>query len=367
MKRNPWIDLCRQTGLLACALALGPQFAQADNGRPPVPVVVTEVREQAVRREVSVAGSVVAQRAALLSATVAGRVESLHVDDGAMVAENDVLLELDAKLARQELAAARAATRAGESRLEDARRRLQEVEKLRVEKAIARTEVIGRGFAVAEAEAILAQLQAEERQQEELLRRHTLRAPFAGVVSRKRTELGEWVEPGTGVLDLVTTGQPWIDFEVPQQYFSEITVGTPLRVTLDAAPGVTIAAKIRAIVPVTSAGARTFRVRVETDYKGVAITPGMSAHAHIDLGAGRQGVTVPRDALLRFPDGRSTVWMVDTGQNPPVARERVVVTGKAFDGFVEVTQGLEPGARVIVRGNESLRDGQPVWVAGAAD
>lgn len=352
--------------MLVIVVALASPTALADNGRPPAPVVVTEVREQAVRQQVSVAGTVVARRAALLSATVEGRVEAIRVDDGSRVAEGDVLLELDAKLARQELAAARAATRAAESRLEDARRRLQEVEGLRVEKAIARTEVIGRTFAVSEAEALHAQLQAEAGRQEELVRRHTLRAPFAGVVSRRMTELGEWVEPGTGVLELVTTERPWIDFEVPQQHFAGISVGTPVRVTLDAAPGVAITANVRVIVPVTRAGARTFRVRVETDYQG-AIAPGMSAHAQLALGAGRRGVTVPRDALLRFPDGRSTVWVLDAGSSPPVARERVVVTGRAFDGFVEVLEGLEPGARVIVRGNETLQDGQSVRVAGVAD
>ena len=113
MKRNrrpAWMGPEEAIRALACAWMLAMPVAHADNGRPPVPVVVTEAREQAVRREVSVAGSVVARRSALLSATVAGRVESLHVDDGAAVAGNDVLLELDARLARQEVAAARAAT-----------------------------------------------------------------------------------------------------------------------------------------------------------------------------------------------------------------------------------------------------------------
>jgi multidrug efflux pump subunit AcrA (membrane-fusion protein) len=92
--------------------------------------------------------------------------------------------------------------------------------------------------------------------------------------------------------------------------------------------------------------------------------PGMSARATLRLGSGREGVVVPRDALLRYPDGRITVWVLeDSGEGgAPSVSERRVRTGRAFGGEMEITDGLEPGARVVVRGNEGLREGQRVRV-----
>ena len=79
----------------------------------------------------------------------------------------------------------------------------------------------------------------------------------------------------------------------------------------------------------------------------------------------RSGVTVSRDAILRFPDGRVTVWVVDSGGELPVVRERVVRTGSEFNGVVEITDGLADGDVVVIRGNEMLQEGQTVSIVGS--
>ncbi len=94
------------------------------------------------------------------------------------------------------------------------------------------------------------------------------------------------------------------------------------------------------------------------------ITPGMSVRAKLDIDTGRSGVAVSRDAILRFPDGRVTVWVVDKGKELPVVREQAVRTGFEFAGLVEVTSGLAAGDLVVVRGNETLKDGQTVSILG---
>ena len=86
----------------------------------------------------------------------------------------------------------------------------------------------------------------------------------------------------------------------------------------------------------------------------------MSVRGRLRLDTGRQGVAVSRDAMLRFPDGRITVWVVDGGGETPVVRERIVQVGLEFDGLVEITSGLVEGERVVTRGNETLQDGQAV-------
>ena len=90
----------------------------------------------------------------------------------------------------------------------------------------------------------------------------------------------------------------------------------------------------------------------------------MSVRGKLNIDTGDSGIAVPRDAILRFPDGRVTAWVVDDGGDVPTVHERIVQTGLEFDGFVEVVDGVSAGERVVVRGNETLQEGQEVSILG---
>ena len=91
----------------------------------------------------------------------------------------------------------------------------------------------------------------------------------------------------------------------------------------------------------------------------------MSASGTLRLGTGEQGVVVSRDALLRHPDGRITVWVAQGQGNDITVTEQQVQTGLSFDGQVVIRSGLAPDMRVVVEGNEALQQGQRVSVRGA--
>jgi multidrug efflux pump subunit AcrA (membrane-fusion protein) len=86
----------------------------------------------------------------------------------------------------------------------------------------------------------------------------------------------------------------------------------------------------------------------------------LSASGVLRLDSGARGVAVPRDALIRYPDGRVTVWIAEADGEQVRVRELRVQTGSGFGGRVAITSGLEAGALVVVRGNESLYEGQTV-------
>ena len=69
-----------------------------------------------------------------------------------------------------------------------------------------------------------------------------------------------------------------------------------------------------------------------------------------------------RDAILRFPDGRVTAWVVDSRDGLSVVREQAVSTGLEFDGYVEIRAGLSEGDRAVTHGNESLQEGQTIKI-----
>ena len=172
------------------------------------------------------------------------------------------------------------------------------------------------------------------------------------------------------MLDLVATENLRFDFRVAQEYFPALTLDTPVEIALAAVPDGAIRGRIDTIVPVKNPGARTFLVRVLADdvevAGGLAITPGMSVSGKLKLDTGRRGIAVSRDAILRFPDGRVTVWVVDHQDELPVVREQAVQTGYEFDGQVEIASGLADGDLVVTRGNETLQDGQAVSILSSA-
>ncbi|MEE4174810.1 MAG: efflux RND transporter periplasmic adaptor subunit [Xanthomonadales bacterium] len=337
-------------------LCLCPGQAAADGP----PVVVETATTQPITETLRVSGTVTSRRAGVLSAAVGGLVAVLDVDAGDRVETGQVLVGLDDELARLNVQRAEAAQAQVQSALADAQRRLGEAERLRDERGIAETEVRSLRAEVDMDEAALAAARAGLAEQRALLDRHTVRAPFAGVVAERMSELGEWVSPGDSLLSLVATDALRFDFRVPQSRFSSITRGTPVRVSLDAEPGEAWPGTIQAIVPVNDPAARTFLLRVEAP--AAPAVPGMSARAAISIDTGRRAVVVSRDALIRHPDGRSTVWVVEGEGSGARVSERTVETGLEFGGLVELSSGLEAGAPVVVRGNESLQDGQAVTV-----
>ena len=327
------------------------------------PVRVETVSDSSIVRQVHVNGTVTSPRSALLSTAVAGVVAELMVDEGHRVSTGDPLLILDAELAQLALERALAEARQYEVALEDAKRRFAEAEKVGTQRGIARTAIESLRSEVTSDEAALAASRAAAREQQAIVDRHTLRAPFAGVVSQRMTEVGEWVNPGNGLLELVAIDNLRFDFRVGQDSYAVLTPQTPVEITLDALPGRSLKGRVDTIVPVKNPGARTFLVRVSTEAdESVGITPGMSARGKLNIDAGDRGIAVPRDATLRFPDGRVTVWVVDDSGDIPKVHERIVQTGLEFDGFVEVVDGISAGERVVVRGNETLQEGQEVSI-----
>ena len=351
--------------VLLSLLMLVLDAAAADD--PGVPVEIAVAQEQDIQRMVHLTGSVTSARSSRLSAATSGLVTVLQVDAGSRVAAGDLLLELDPELAQWQWESARASVEQTRLALSDARRRLQEARTLAPQRSIAETVVRDLAAEVAEDEAALHQAEAEAAYRKGILARHRLSAPFAGVVSAKLTELGEWVTPGQAVLELVATDELRLDFQVAEDFLGNIAPDTPVRFTLGSDTNTVYSGAVDTVVPVANPGARTSLLRVRAGDTDKRMLPGMSARAMITLNTGRRGLSVPRDAILKFPDGRAVVWVVQGNDRVAPVKEQRVDTGLVFAGQVEVRDGLQEGARVVIQGNEALRDGQRVTVQQRAE
>lgn len=312
--------------------------------------MVADSREQPIVRQERITGTLTSPHAADLSTPIAGLVTALPLDAGDRVRPGDLLVELDAELAEHALAAADAEAERAGAALAEARRLLREGQDLVQNNSIAASEFDARAAA------------AERRHQQARVARHRIEAPFAGVISQRHAELGEWVSPGTDVMGLVATEGLRFDFRVPQELYPLVTADTRVELRLTALPDVRFAGEIQAIVPVKERAARTFLLRVlPVDGKAhPAMTPGMSVQGTLYLDSGRTSVTVPRDALLRHPDGRVSLWVLKRSGEAPQVQEHQVRLGLAFGDHVEIRDGLTAGVPVVIEGNEALEPGQTV-------
>ncbi len=328
------------------------------------PVELAPVERRAIVENLRLSGSLRAPYSARLSPDVEGRLVSLAVDAGERVRAGDTLFRLDDELSRLELAQAVAAEHEAVADLDDARRRAAEARRLVADKTFPESEARSREALVERSQATLERRRAERAYAAAKLARHELKAPFAGVIAARNADPGERVDTDTEVLVLVATDRLELDLAVPQGYFQRVDVGTPLSVTLDALPGREIDARVTRVVPVSDPGTRTFVARAEIDNRENRLAPGMSVRATLRLGTDREAEVVPRDALIRYPDGRTVVWVARVDGDRYIVSERRVETGLLFDGSVEIVDGLVVGERVVIRGNEALREGQQVRVIG---
>lgn len=346
--------------LLLLALSL-PLYPAATLAEAPA-VVVEQAREAAIIRQTPLSGTITSVRVSRLSSEISGQVAMLKVDIGDRVEAGDTLLVLDNDLGKWEYQASQALTEQLRAELADAKRRYADAQRLRKQSSISENEIQLRRAEVDIKSAALKRQQAEEQRQRTRFERHVLRAPFAGVISDKMTEVGEWVEPGSSVLELVAMDTLYADFSVPQIFYPLIDDSSRVTLMLDALPEQQLEGTIDVVVPVNDPSARTFVLRVRFNSERTDIIPGMSVNGVLQVPTAERGIVVSRDAVLRYPDGRITVWVVRERDGQFQVVERKVTTGHGFDGRIEIREGIETGDRVVVEGNEALESSQVVQV-----
>ncbi len=313
--------------------------------------------------EIPLSGSVVSRRVSLLSSKVDGSVAEMLVEAGDEVSAGAPLVRLDRVMAEIELSSAQSRADEARARLKEAGRQRDETQRLVNSKHIAKSALEEARAAVEINTAAVQRLRAEVRGYQETLSRHEVTAPFDGVVSRKLVEVGQWVETSTALLELVAIRRLRVDVQVPQHYFAQIGPGTPVTMRLDSLPGRVFDAAVTRKIPVGHTSARTFPVHIELANDERLIAPGMSARVRLRLNQAAESLLLPRDAVIKGPDGSESVWVLAEEDGVETANRIDVKTGLAARDLVEVTaEALAVGDRVVVRGNEILRPGQPVRV-----
>ncbi len=312
-------------------------------------------------------GSAVSPRYAKLSAEVAGLVRELTVDQGASIEAGQTLCRIDATFATLALDEAAAQVQRQEAAVAEAERQYSEAERLSREQIVPASELASLRSQSRMAQSALRQAEIAHTRAQEQLQRHELKAPFSGVVISKQTEVGEWIDRGGTAVTVVEVDRLFVEFLVPQGYYNRLDRNREVRLEFDARPGQVLRGRLESVTAFAGEASRSFPVRVLLENSDRTLAPGMSARCQLPLQSakGGRGLLIPVDAVVRRPDGQTSVWVVktDAGSNQGRAvRTSVAVSARRGNRVELVSGGLELGQWLVVRGNERLADEQSVRV-----
>ena len=319
---------------------------------PAVTVSSAVVTQEQWQQKVSTVGSLRAIQGIDVSAEVAGTVATISFESGHRVQSGDPLLQLDDTAERAEL-------RSLEAQLQLARLDYERARGLQERTAMSQAQLD-------RAKSVMDSLAAQAEEQQALIAKKTIRAPFPGELGIRQVDIGEYVSPGTGIVTLQRLDPIYADFTLPERHFQTLAVGQTIEVEVAAYPQVLFTGRVTAISPRVAAKTRNVILRATMENPGRTLRPGMFARVAVLNGGVDDVLTLPRTAVSFFPYGNSVFVIKETEEDLLVER-RQVTTGRIREGRVEIIAGLELGARVVSAGQLKLRNGQRVRINNAVE
>ena len=341
-------------GVLLLLGAALPAVAQEKGGPPPALVTVSEIREGMVDPEAEFVGTVYYPEVSEVSSEVSGIAVKVSFEEGQRVRRGNVLVRLDAELLGKTLASTRSTHEQTLADLERATLDLKRIEKLYREDSVAEQVYDENRFRVKSLGKKADSLRADVERLEVELAKKTVRAPFDGVVLEKHVDRGEWLSPGTAVATLARDDTMDVVIEVPGDVLPFVRKGGNVDVRT---AGKEIQGTVTAIVPRGEISTRTFPVKIQVPNRH-SLIEGMEARVDIPSGRKEKTLLVPRDALVTAM-GQTVVFTVVDAKAKMVP---VTVTRYVGKEVAVRTNGLKAGMEVLIKGNERIREGQPVSV-----
>lgn len=304
-----------------------------------VAVVRADVADYA--RLIRISGVTEADKLAVLAARSNGVVQELAAEPGDSVERGAVVMLLEGEDVR-------AAVKTAQDQLAQAAEQLAVGEALNAKGSLPETQLTARRAAKSAAEGALSQAQAAAD-------RLSLVAPFSGMVDAVNVEQGEWVQQGTPIATLIALDPIVVKAEVAERDVAHVSVGAKALVRL--VSGVEMEGRVKHLARKASDKTRTFALEVDLPNPDGVIPSGMTAELRLTA-ATQPALMVPRSVLTLNEAGQLGVRVVDEGDIADFVPVELI--DDAEGGFV--VTGVPQGARVIVAGQDLVRDGDAVLV-----
>ncbi len=328
-------------------------IAQGASFQPPPEAVTTVVAQQIEWPEtLSAIGSVAAVQGVIVSADLSGTVERVTFDSGRAVRQGQVLVELDTRQERAQLAAA-------DAQRDLARTNFDRMQGLLKDNVISRAEFDTATAANKQMEAQAGEIRAT-------MQRKRITAPFSGILGIRQVNVGQYLSSGDPIVQLQSLNPIYVNFNVPQQATSQMRNGRDVRITTNDRAGGEFRGRITAIESVVNPETRNIQVQATLSNPDAALRPGMFVQAEVALGAGRPLIALPASAISYAPYGDSVFIVANlkgpNGKSYRGVRQQIVKVQGARGDQVGVVSGVKAGDEVVTSGVFKLRNAAAVLV-----
>ncbi|HZU44046.1 MAG TPA: efflux RND transporter periplasmic adaptor subunit [Terriglobales bacterium] len=326
---------------------------QASSFTPPPESVTTVVaKNESWPSSSQIIGTVEAVQGVQVAADLPGVVSKINFESGQSVSKGDVLVELDTREERSDLAAL-------EAQRDLARQNFARTQELVKEGVLSRSEYDRTIADQKNMEAKVAQTRAT-------IERKTIRAPFSGVLGIRKVNLGQYLAAGTPIVSLEKLNPVYVDFGVPQQDAASIHVGSDVRISTDELAGKLFTGRVTALDSVVDAGTRNIQIQATLPNPGGKLRSGMFVQVDVSTGASRPMITLPASAISYAPYGDSVFVVTDlkdqSGKTYRGVRQQFVKVGSGRGDQVAILSGVKPGDEVVSSAVFKLRNGAAVQV-----
>jgi membrane fusion protein (multidrug efflux system) len=317
----------------------------------PAMVSAAVVQPRQFSDNIEVLGVAKGRRSVTLTAATTQLVEAVRFADGQMVRQGAVLVEL--KKPEQDAGLAQTQAKLVQSEREYNRWKALADKGFAAKSAV---ELYEAAYLSAKADVAAARARQAD---------HQIRAPFAGVVGLSDIAPGALVNPGAPIVTLDDLAAVRVDFQVPEQFMSQIHEGQAIDAAVDAYAGQRIRGRIQRIDTRVDERTRAITARAEFPNPDARLKPGMLIRVAISRGQ-RQALAAPEAAVAVQGDS-AFVYVVRQMDGRTIAEQRPVVTGLRQDNFVEILEGVQPGERIVADGLNKVQSGQAIRVVGGPD
>ena len=318
---------------------------------------VAAISARALSVSLPLSGSLAPLNQATIKAKVSGEIHETTVQEGQQVSSGQVLLRLDAADQRARLTQQQAMFDEAQARLSMASKNEANSQALLKQKYISQTAYDTTQNSVDLARASVKSAAAMVEIARIALADTVIRAPMAGIVSKRHVQAGEKVAPDMPVYTIVNLAQLTLEAPVPSAEIPRIKIGQEVRFKVDGFGARDFSGKVARINPTTESGSRAMLVYIAVDNGDGALRGGMFAKGSIVTERSSVAPMVPLTALRTEKHGTVVYAVVD---NKVVEQSVTLGLRNEDEGYAEVKQGLAPGTRVIVAKLDGVKPGHGV-------
>ena len=321
--------------------------------QPPPEAVTTIVAQQDTwPSTLSAIGTVAAVQGVTVSADLPGTVYRIAFDSGKWVRQGEVLVELDTRQERAQLAAV-------EAQRDLAGVNYSRRQGLLKEGIISREDFDTAAAVQNETEARVGEIRAT-------IERKTIRAPFSGVLGLRQVNLGQYLSAGDPIVPLQSLNPVYVNFGIPQQEASQAKIGRPVRISARDLAGPEFGGRVTAVDSVVDPATRNIQVQATLANPDGKLRPGMFVQAQLVVGASQSVIAIPTSGVNYAPYGDSVFVVTDLkdekGKPYRGVRQQFVKLGGSRGDQVAVLSGVKPGDEVVTSGVFKLRNGAAVQI-----